>query len=102
LKLVQAVTDAGRELSQAEFGAFFYNDTDQAGEKYFLYTLSGAPEEAFSNFPMPRNTAVFGPTFRGERTVRVADILEDPRYGKNPPHHGTPAGHLPVRSDRCE
>ncbi|WP_263417985.1 PAS domain S-box protein [Terriglobus albidus] len=97
-KLVQAITDAGRELSQAEFGAFFYNDIDQAGEKYLLYTLSGVPETAFSHFPMPRNTAVFGPTFRGEGTVRVADIFRDPRYGKNPPHHGIPAGHLPVRS----
>jgi PAS domain S-box-containing protein len=97
-KLVQAVTDAGRELSQAEFGAFFYNDTDEAGEKYLLYTLSGAPHEAFSRFPMPRNTAVFGPTFSGEGTVRVADIRQDPRYGKNPPYDGMPAGHLPVRS----
>jgi PAS domain S-box-containing protein len=97
-KLVQAVTDAGRELSQAEFGAFFYNDTDDAGEKYLLYTLSGVPMEAFRNFPMPRNTEVFAPTFNGERTVRVADIRQDPRYGKNSPHHGIPAGHLPVRS----
>jgi PAS domain S-box-containing protein len=63
-KLVQAVTDAGRELSQAEFGAFFYNETDEAGEKYLLYALSGAPEEAFKNFPKPRNTEVFAPTFR--------------------------------------
>ena len=97
-KLVQTVTDAGRELSQAEFGAFFYNDTDEAGEKYLLYALSGVPEEAFKNFPMPRNTEVFAPTFRGEGTVRVADIRQDPRYGKNSPHHGIPAGHLPVRS----
>ena len=97
-KLVQAVTDAGRELSQAEFGAFFYNDTDAAGEQYLLYTLSGAPDEAFSGYPMPRNTAVFGPTFRGEGTVRVADIRQDPRYGKNPPYNGMPPGHLPVRS----
>jgi PAS domain S-box-containing protein len=97
-KLVQTVTDAGRELSQAEFGAFFYNETDEAGEKYLLYALSGAPEEAFKNFPKPRNTGVFAPTFRGEGTVRVADIRQDPRYGKNPPHRGIPAGHLPVRS----
>ncbi|HEX3893976.1 MAG TPA: PAS domain S-box protein [Terracidiphilus sp.] len=97
-RLVQAATDAGRELSQAEFGAFFYNDLDEAGEKYLLYTLSGVPEEAFKNFPMPRNTDVFAPTFRGEQTVRVSDIRLDPRYGKNPPHHGIPAGHLPVRS----
>jgi PAS domain S-box-containing protein len=91
-KLIQTVTDACRELSQAEFGAFFYNDADAAGEKYSLYTLSGVPEEAFRNFAMPRNTDVFAPTFRGERTVRVADIRQDP------PHHGIPAGHLPVRS----
>jgi PAS domain S-box-containing protein len=97
-KLVQTVTDAGRELSQAEFGAFFYNDLDEAGEKYLLYSLSGVPEEAFRNFPMPRNTDVFAPTFRGERPVRVDDIRVDPRYGKNSPHHGIPAGHLPVRS----
>jgi PAS domain S-box-containing protein len=97
-KLVRTVTDACRELSQAEFGAFFYNETDEAGEKYLLYALSGAPEEAFRDFPKPRNTDVFAPTFRGERTVRVADILLDPWYGKNSPHHGIPAGHLPVRS----
>ncbi len=95
-KLVQAVTDAGRELSQAEFGAFVYNDTDRSGEKYLLYTISGASPEAFSRFPMPRNTAVFGPTFRGEGTVRVADIRQDPRYGENPP--GLPPGQLRVRS----
>ncbi len=97
-KLVQAVTDASRELSQAEFGAFFYNDIDDVGEKYLLYTLSGVPQEAFRNFPMPRNTGVFAPTFRGEGPVRVADIRQDPRYGKNLPHCGIPAGHLPVRS----
>src|ERR1051325_2436788 len=97
-KLVQAVTDAGRELSQGEFGAFFYNDTDAAGEQYLLYTLSGAPDEAFSGYPMPRNTAVFGPTFRGEGTVRVADIRQDPRYGKNPQHNRIAKGPLPVRS----
>src|SRR5579871_461883 len=96
--LVQAVTDAGRELSQAEFGAFFYNDMDAAGEKYLLYTLSGVPYEAFSRFPMPRNTAVFGATFSGQGTVRVADIRQDPRYGKNPHYYGMPSGHLPVRS----
>ncbi|MEH2571892.1 GAF domain-containing hybrid sensor histidine kinase/response regulator [Bradyrhizobium sp. AZCC 1708] len=97
-RLVQIVTDAGVELSGAEFGAFFYNVTNQAGESYMLYTLSGAPLEAFSNFPMPRNTEVFAPTFNGEGIVRSDDITKDPRYGKNPPRHGMPEGHLPVRS----
>ena len=47
---------------------------------------------------MPRNTALFGPTFRGEGAVRIGDVLNDPRYGKNPPYHGMPEGHPPVRS----
>jgi two-component sensor histidine kinase/integral membrane sensor domain MASE1 len=95
---VQAVTDAGRSLSGAQFGAFFYNVVDDVGEAYMLYALSGAPRTAFDRFGHPRNTAVFAPTFAGEGVVRVADITRDPRYGHNPPHRGMPDGHLPVRS----
>ncbi|MFC4453744.1 GAF domain-containing protein [Deinococcus sonorensis] len=96
--LVQAVTDASVELTGAAFGAFFYNVVNQRQESYTLYTLSGAPREAFAGFPMPRNTQVFGPTFAGDGVMRVADITQDPRYGHNAPHHGMPEGHLPVRS----
>jgi PAS domain S-box-containing protein len=97
-RLVQMVTDAGVELSHAAFGAFFYNVVKESGEAYTLYTLSGAPRAAFEKFPTPRNTAVFEPTFRGRGPVRSDDILSDPRYGKSPPYHGMPQGHLPVRS----
>ncbi|MCK1475981.1 GAF domain-containing protein [Bradyrhizobium sp. 197] len=96
--VVQTVTDAGVQLTGAAFGAFFYNVVNEAGESYTLYTLSGAPSEAFSKFPMPRNTAIFAPTFNGEGTVRSDDILKDPRYGHNAPYKGMPDGHLPVRS----
>jgi hypothetical protein len=91
-RLVQAVTDAGVELAGAEFGAFFYNVEDDAGESYMLYTLSGVPREAFEKFPMPRNTAVFAPTFNGEGIVRSDDITQDPRYGHNAPRAGMPGG----------
>ena len=96
--IVQAVTDAGVALTEAEFGAFFYNVTNDTGESYMLYTLSGAPHEAFSKFPMPRNTEVFAPTFSGAGIVRSDDITRDSRYGKNAPGEGMPKGHLPVRS----
>jgi PAS domain S-box-containing protein len=96
--LVQAVTDAATALTGAAFGAFFYNALDERGEAYTLYTLAGVPREAFADFPMPRNTAIFGPTFRGEGAIRLADVTADPRYGRNAPHAGTPPGHLPVRS----
>jgi PAS domain S-box-containing protein len=97
-EIVQIVTDAGVELTAAEFGAFFYNVRNDAGESYTLYTLSGVPREAFSEFPMPRNTAIFAPTFAGQSIVRSDDILKDPRYGHNAPYKGMPEGHLPVRS----
>jgi PAS domain S-box-containing protein len=97
-KLVQAATDAATKLTGAKFGAFFHNVENEKGESYLLYTLSGASRESFSKFGLPRNTAVFEPTFRGTRVVRSHDILKDPNYGKNPPHHGMPPGHLPVRS----
>jgi len=97
-RAVQVVTDAATRLSGAAFGAFFYNVVDEKGESYTLYTLSGAPREAFANFAMPRNTAVFAPTFTGEGTVRSDDIRKDPRFGKNAPYYGHPKGHLPVAS----
>jgi signal transduction histidine kinase/ActR/RegA family two-component response regulator len=97
-KLVQAVTDAATELTGAQFGSFFYNVIDSKGASYMLYTLSGVPREAFANFPMPRATALFGPTFLGEATIRIDDVKKDPRYGKSAPYQGMPPGHLPVTS----
>jgi signal transduction histidine kinase/ActR/RegA family two-component response regulator len=97
--LVQAVTDAATELSGAKFGAFFYNNTtDAGGDSFMLYTLTGARREDFDQFGQPRATALFGPTFRGEGPIRCEDVLQDPRYGRMLPHRGMPTGHLPVRS----
>src|SRR5207253_8040638 len=77
--ILQKVTDIATELTHAEFGAFFYNVTDsESGDAYMLYTLSGAPREAFAKFPHPRATAIFAPTFHGEGPVRLADVTQDP------------------------
>jgi PAS domain S-box-containing protein len=97
-KLVQLITDEATSLTGAKFGSFFFNEVDERGERYMLYTLSGVPREAFGGFAMPRNTAIFAPTFSGEAVLRLDDVTKDPRYGKSPPHYGQPPGHLPVRS----
>ncbi len=98
-EIMQKVTDIATELTTAEFGAFFYNvRTANEPEAYLLYTLSGASREAFAGFPHPRATTLFGPTFRGESPVRLADVTTDARFGQNPPYFGMPEGHLPVRS----
>ena len=96
--VVQRVTEESTALAGAQFGAFFYNVLDSRGESYMLYTIAGVPRSAFERFPMPRNTAVFDPTFRGAGVVRSDDITADPRYGHSAPYHGMPEGHLPVRS----
>jgi PAS domain S-box-containing protein len=97
-RIIQSVTDTATELCGAKFGAFFYNDIDDQGERYVLYALSGAPRSAFEKFGLPRNTEVFDPTFRGTGIIRSDDIRKDPRYGKSAPHFGMPDGHLPVVS----
>jgi PAS domain S-box-containing protein len=97
-KLVQRITDVGTEAIGAQFGAFFYNVIGAEGETYQLYTISGVPKEAFSKFPMPRNTKIFDPTFTGKGTVRYDDVTAQSHYGQNSPYHGMPKGHLPVRS----
>jgi signal transduction histidine kinase/CheY-like chemotaxis protein len=96
--VIQVATDSATRLTGAAFGAFFYNVANESGESYLLYTLSGAPREAFEKFGLPRNTPLFEQTFRGVGPLRIADVLEDSRYGQNPPHHGMPKGHPPVRS----
>lgn len=96
--IVQVVTNEATEVTGAAFGAFFYNVLREDGEAYTLYTLAGVPRSAFEQFPMPRNTQIFDPTFRGDATIRLDDVTQDPRYGQNAPYHGMPQGHLPVRS----
>jgi signal transduction histidine kinase/CHASE1-domain containing sensor protein/CheY-like chemotaxis protein len=94
-RLVQVTIDAATQLTRAQFGAFFHNT---GSDTYALYTLSGISKQAFAGLPAPRTTAVFGPTFRGERVIRSDDITRDPLYGHNPPFAGMPPGHPPVRS----
>jgi PAS domain S-box-containing protein len=97
-KILQKVTDVTTELTGAKFGAFFYNTVGESGEALMLYTLSGAPKEAFESLGMPRNTELFHPTFSGQGIVRSDDITVDKRYGNNHPHNGMTNGHLPVKS----
>ncbi len=97
-RLIQVVTDAGTEMSGAQFGAFFHNVSDEGQGSYSLYTLSGVRKEEFAGLPMPRPTGVLDPTFSGADVIRSDDVTADPRYGKRPPYYGMPEGHPPVRS----
>ena len=97
-RVVQTATDACTTISGAQFGAFLYNVVDAKGQSSMLYTLSGAPRDAFEKFPLPRDTKVFDATFAGKGIVRSDDITADPRYGQAAPRPGTSSEGLPLRS----
>ncbi|WP_052134352.1 response regulator [Sphingomonas sp. 37zxx] len=96
-RIVQQVTDSSVALTGACYAAYFHNLIDESSGSLGLYTLSGARREDFEGLGHPRATAIFAPTFANQ-VVRSDDVLVDPRYGHNSPHHGLPSGHLPVRS----
>ena len=83
-RVVQIATDAATELSGAAFGAFFYDVQEENGEWYTLYTLSGAPREAFARFPQPaqyRGVRADNSAVRGWCAAATSPL--DPRYGRN-------------------
>lgn len=96
--VLQLVTDATTNLTGAAYGAFFYNQVDETGEAMKLFTLSGGDRKNIENLGMPRNTEVFDHTFKGKGVIRVKNITQDQRYGKNSPFNGIPSAHFPVVS----
>jgi signal transduction histidine kinase len=97
-KLVQTVTDAGTELTGAQFGAFFYNVIDDDSQTKLQYSLSGAPRSAFDSIRRSGTTGMFHSAFLGEGIMRIDDVLLDPPITNEPPYHAVPEGHMPVRS----
>ena len=94
-KLIEAVTEASTRLTEAEFGAFFYNVTDD-GRSYRLLAWAGAPR-GVREFPHPRATRI-RPDVSRRGIIRLDDVTKDPRYGQNVPLPWDARGHLPVRS----
>ena len=95
-RLIQTFLDAAAEVTGAAYGAYFERQRDATEHDVWrLFSLVGAPQEAFTRFGLPRPTALFAPTFKAEGIVRSDDVTRDPRYGS---HGGMPPGHVPVRS----
>ncbi len=97
-KIVQIIVDAGREISGAQLGAFFYNDRAKSGESYPLYSFGYDPSESSDKFPLRHNPELIGATFSGQRVLRIGDLLSDRRYRKNNPGQDMAAGQSLIRS----
>jgi signal transduction histidine kinase/ActR/RegA family two-component response regulator len=92
-RLVEGVTHAGIAIAGAAFGAFLYNDAS-GGWSHFV---SGAPPDAFVDFPMSQDPEAIGSPFRGA-VCRSDDLTKDPSFGENLPFKRMPPGHAPARS----
>lgn len=96
-EVVQMVTDAGRKLTGARFAAFFSLAHD--GEDAFtVRALSGLASGHVRSLPAPRATHLFRRTVVEQEAVRIGDVSVHEDFGHNPPFHGLPPGHPPVRS----
>ncbi|MEP7308098.1 MAG: PAS domain S-box protein [Acidobacteriota bacterium] len=91
--VVHAVTDAARQLSGAQWAAFFFKSADDSDDRLLPYALSGATPAAFDAFTNRRAAALVGPTFRIEAPTRCDDLLIDVRGASM-----ALQGHPPVRS----
>ena len=92
-RLVEAVTQAGIAITGAAFGTFLYKDA--SGD--WTHFVSGAPPDAFVDFPISQDPQAFGSPFRGD-VWRSDDLTDDPRYGENLPFKRMPPGQAPARS----
>ncbi len=71
--MVQAALDAGLQLSDARFGAFFYNPPGQGHSPYGLYKLSGIDEKEFRGPVLPPTSAAVWQVLQGETPLRIDD-----------------------------
>jgi signal transduction histidine kinase len=95
--LARSVAELSAQLAGAQRAALFYRIGTSSDDELRVAT-SGISQSELARLPMPRSTPLLGLAFNSREVLRVDDITADPRYGKNPPHHGVPTGHFPVRS----
>jgi len=96
--IVQAALDAGGELCNAQWGAFFYTVAAADGAPCPLVKVTGTAAEDPANFPLSQiDHRLVGVLF-GDSTVRCSDISEDEHFGPGSPFAALTAGPEPTRS----
>jgi PAS domain S-box-containing protein len=76
-KLVRLVTEAGKEITGASFGAFSYKQMRGDQERFGLYSTSGAPKEVLMHLPMPEHDPLLPPTETEKEIIRIDDLTKN-------------------------
>jgi PAS domain S-box-containing protein len=77
--IAQIAADAGLELCDAQFGAFFYSAASSESGPYTLHAVSGSALKDFARIAMPRLTRALAQSFDGAGIVRSGDLARDPK-----------------------
>jgi PAS domain S-box-containing protein len=97
-RIIQAALDAGRQLCNAQWGAFFYTVLAADGAPCPLYKLTGTATVAPSQFPLATIDDMLTETLFGGGTVRCADISVDAHFGPGTRFAPLTTGSNPIRS----
>ena len=97
-RLIQTLTDAATEVSGAQFGVFYSSAADEPPDGRALYALSGISRERSAALHIPQIASLLEPEFRGERVLRINDLLENPRIAERITFDEFPSGYPPLRS----
>ncbi len=101
--IVQAALDAGLHLCEARYGAFFYNNIEDATKSFNLFKLAGPDLNIFDHLPPPHCPHIPKDSLLNQKILRSPDITQDPRY-QDPryadllPFAGISAAAPPIRS----
>jgi PAS domain S-box-containing protein len=97
-RIVQAALDAGRELCNAEWGAFFYTQAAADGAPCPLFKLTGTFAADPASFPLAHiDHRLIEVLFEGG-ILRCADISQDAHFGPGTPFAPLTTGPHHVRS----
>jgi PAS domain S-box-containing protein len=87
--VVQRATDAGLQVTGAQFGSFVYNLSDLPGGSCTFYRVSVYDGTKSAVFP-ERNDASLGPALRDRAVIRSRNISRDVRFRGPLPNDGLP------------
>jgi PAS domain S-box-containing protein len=87
--IVQRATDAGLQVSGAQFGSFVYNLPEDKLRSCTFYRVSVDQGAKSSVFPEQNETS-FGPAIRDRTTIRSRNISRDVRFRGPLPNDGMP------------
>ncbi len=97
-KLVRDVTEAGKQVTGAQFAAFSYKRLNGLDNGEFTLYASGAPQETFQRLPRPEHDPATPPAEAEREVIRIADLLQNQRVARPGTESARRPASLPVRS----